>query len=354
MGSRRTSRWTIGFDAWGGVPVRLHLLMVLFAVATVSVTLGTDLQNLGLLMVVTVVVSVAAHEAAHCFAALRLGGVVDEVILTPIGGLRAPRVPDEPEPQVFVALVGPMTNLALVMLATGGLIYLQEPQIMPLFNPVSPAFLTVGSTPVVALKLALWINATLFLLNLIPAYPFDGGPALRAMLWPLLGRRSAGVVAAQLARAVAAGLVLVAVATHKTEPTAIVPLWAPLVTLAVFILFSAQQDLALASSLEASRDGWRPDDSGERSASEQLDWSSSEDQMVLVQPRGEARNGRQEAQQLADDAYEDARVDDILARLHNDGLDKLTAEERRVLERASLRYRYRRQPDADDSNATDS
>ena len=32
------------------------------------------------------------------------------------------------------------------------------------------------------------------LLNLLPAYPFDGGPIFRSMLWPALGRRTARVV----------------------------------------------------------------------------------------------------------------------------------------------------------------
>ena len=352
MAGRHTSRWTIGFDAWGGVPVRLHLLTVLFAVVTLSVTFGTDLQTPGLMMLGVLAASVILHEVAHCVAAVRFGGVIDEVVLMPFGGLRSPRVPDEPEPQVFVALIGPMVNLSLVVLATALLVYFRELEIMQLFNPICPSGLLDGSMKRVAVKMVLWINWTLFLLNLIPVFPFDGGPALRAVLWPLMGRRSAALATAQSARIVAAGLLVTAFYLEQSQFVGSFPLWAPLVTLAVFVIFSAQHDLSLAHTMDASQDSWsslpEPDGHGLESPA----WLDEPDKMVLVEHGNPARQLRREAQQMADEAYEDARVDDILARLHDGGLEKLTDEERGVLQRASLRYRDRRR-DADDATSTE-
>jgi hypothetical protein len=40
---------------------------------------------------------------------------------------------------------------------------------------------------------------------------------------------------------------------------------------------------------------------------------------------------------------EDARVDDILARMHDVGFDQLSDEEQAILKRASRRYRQRQQ-----------
>ncbi|MEN1679264.1 MAG: site-2 protease family protein [Planctomycetota bacterium] len=342
MTTQGSRRWSIAFGVWWGVPVRLHLLLFLFAAAAlaVGVTLADSWAS-GALTVLVLLLSVAIHEAAHCVAALRLGGAVDAVVLSPIGGLQAPRVPDEPEPQFFVAAVGPMTNLCVVAIGLTSLIAAQVPadQLLPLLNPLEPrAALFEGSLAIIATKEAIWVNWLLLLINLLPAYPFDGGPALRAALWPVLGRRSAAATAAYAAQGLAAMFCLLAVIVEKAEPQAVVPMWAPLVTLAIFLFFSAQRDLALIANQAATPRPRRPaNPTGDGGDSIWLDES---DEMVLVEhPADNLHHRRQEA----DEAYEDARVDDILARLHDTSFDELPPEDRAVLQRASKRYRSRQQ-----------
>ncbi len=322
-------RWSVALGTWWGVPVRAHLLLVLFCVLALAMGLN-GMAPEAMIFVGVLVLSVALHEAAHAIAAVRMGGEVDQIVLSPIGGLAAPRVPDEPEPQVFVAVAGMITNLALVVLCTAALVALRAPVSADLFNPVAPQGLFEGALGVVAIKLTLWVNLSLLLVNLLPAYPFDMGPALRAMLWPMLGKRSAAEATGQIARMAAVALLLAAVFLSKNEPQVVLPLWAPLVTLAVFVLFSAHQDLLLARAAggrsSAADPGWDPDDN---------------DPMVLVEHGSDS--SRRGAEGIAvDDASEDARVDDILARLHVAGYEELSDEERAVLERASRRYRHRR------------
>lgn len=350
------SRWTVSLGIWG-VPVRLHMLLLLFIVLTLTYCATMEgMLPVGVITIGVLLVSVALHEAAHAIAALRLGGEVDQIVLFPTGGLAPPRVPNEPEPQVFVAMVGPMVNLALVVGATGALVYHGCPDILYLFNPLAPTGLLEGSLPLITIKSVLWINSTLFLLNLLPAYPFDCGPALRALLWPVLGRRSAAVAVAQTARLIAVSLCVAAFFVNRIDPMQVVPLWAPLLTLAIFLFFSAQQDLVLALAMDSSSD------TGQAYLTHQpltasphgrdlLDdsWLDS-GEMVLVEMRPEAQQHHQEAQARAEEAYEDARVDDILARLHSLGFDKLSAEEQAVLQRASHRYRSRRSESADDTD----
>lgn len=333
-------RWSVGFGSWWGVPVRVHILMILFAIATFAVTID-DLEMLttGAITVGLLLASVALHEAAHCLAAVRLGGEVDEVVLSPVGGLASPRVPDEPEPQIFVSMVGPMANLALVVAATGTLVAMGEPRVPPLFNPISPEGLLEGDLTLRTIKLTAWVNWSLFLINLLPAYPFDAGAALRAVLWPLLGKRSAAIAVAQVARGVALALLLLGVLLQKVEPQSTVPLWAPMAVLAVFLLFSAQQDLALAME-PAGRGAARRDDL--EAAPTPPPWDDFEDEMVLVEQTTEAAGAGRDDKRHSEDAFEDARVDDILARLHSQGLGQLSPEDRMVLERASRRYRDRR------------
>src|SRR5262249_14493162 len=48
---------------------------------------------------------------------------------------------------------------------------------------------------VALLARAFWMNWVLFLLNLLPAYPLDGGQLLQSALWPWYGFRQATTVA---------------------------------------------------------------------------------------------------------------------------------------------------------------
>jgi hypothetical protein len=71
------------------------------------------------------------------------------------------------------------------------------------------------------------------------------------------------------------------------------------------------------------------------------------DDMVLVEQRTEQQMDRREQQRKAVEAHEDARVDDILARLHSSGIEQLSAEDRAILQRASERYRTKRRTSID-------
>ncbi|MEM6329117.1 MAG: site-2 protease family protein [Planctomycetota bacterium] len=338
-------RWSIGFGTWLGVQVRLHVLMLLFIALAVGITLEDGWQS-GVLPVAVLLVSVLLHEAAHTVAALRLGGRVDAVVVAPMGGLHSPKVPDEPEPQLFVALVGPMTNLAVVILAVFGLLSQQvtSDQLLPLFNPVSPLGLMDGPAPTIALKQVLWINWTLLLLNALPVFPFDGGPALRSALWPIVGRRTAAVFTAHLGQGAAAALGLLALLSDTDDPAAAVPLWAPLVALSVFVFFSARRDLLLSHLYDADAAApvrySRAPQAGEARPSP---WADDDHGKVLVEHTGDAKRELHSERREADEASEDARVDDILARLHDTGFDQLSPEDRAVLQRASRRYRQRQQ-----------
>jgi Zn-dependent protease len=331
---------------WWGVAVYLHVFFVLSALLSLAFLLREpDLLSAGLMLVAVLLVSVTLHEVGHSLAALRVGGKVDAVVLGPMGGLISPRVPDEPEIHLFVALAGPIVHLMLAVLAAAVLAAAGNTQLLGLLNPFATPqdLVEPGSTGIVAAKLSLWLNWILMLLNLLPAYPFDGGPILRAMLWPALGRRTARVVTARVAMGVAFLFCLASLSllTMAAEFQTHMPTWIPLLTLGLFLFFSARQDLSAAATSE-----WNEEPAGYQLSSDGLDlldvdWSSdNDDDGVLVehQPRPAEQNRR------AKEAIEDARVDDILARLHDSSWDALSPDEIAILQRASQRYRRRRGP----------
>ena len=332
-------RWSLSLGRWCGVPVYLHMFLLLFVVLTLAFT---PQMTHGAVVVGVLLSSLLLHELAHAWAAIRVGGKIDAIVVGPVGGLVSPRVPDEPEVHLFVALAGPIVHLMLAVLAAIVLAANGDTQLITLLNPVGDLGWMSGPLWLVAAKLTLWLNWILMLLNLLPTYPFDGGPVLRAMLWPALGRRTARIVSGRVAMSIAIGFCVLAILTVRNEEITPLPVWIPLVLLGIFVFFSARQDLL---SVEASEQAEEP--AGYHAGSAGLDlldamWSDDDEEGVLVEHQQHQPADRNRSDQ--EEAYEDAKVDDILARLNHSSLSELSPEERDVLQRASERYKQRRRP----------
>jgi Zn-dependent protease/predicted transcriptional regulator len=139
---------------------------------------ATGHLTLAFIGVLIYVGSVALHEGGHALAARYQGVSAREMTLYFFGGVsdleRAPRRPGE---EVWIALGGPLSSLFLGALAgwIGAL----------LANPNFPALNGAGNNLVVTslLRYVEYANGLLGLFNLLPAFPLDGGWALRAVLW---------------------------------------------------------------------------------------------------------------------------------------------------------------------------
>jgi Zn-dependent protease len=330
--------------------VRVHIFLLLFAAFALAFTVPEGLYAQGFMIVGVAFGSVLLHEAAHALAAIRVGGKADAVILGPVGGLISPRVPDEPEVQLFVALAGPIVHLAVVVVAAIGLaIAGHAADIVALLSPMAPdplgnegdsGWLLFG-------KLTLWFNWVLMLLNLLPAYPFDGGPIFRSMLWPALGRRTARIVTGRAGMVVGLLICIAAWIPFDMQPELDEPLTVrlPLCMLGIFLMFSARQDLVSGWSDDLFDDlaGYNAGDDG-LDLLEPIDMEDEDDEAVLVEHQQQRQGEPREQRRRAQEAYEDARVDDILARLHDSGMGELSNEEIEILRRASERYKQRLHP----------
>ena len=71
---RDFSNWSLNLGQWCGVHVRLHAFFLLFAVCSLYVSSrdpGLEVWGYsGAFILVILFLSVLAHEAGHCFAAL--------------------------------------------------------------------------------------------------------------------------------------------------------------------------------------------------------------------------------------------------------------------------------------------
>jgi Zn-dependent protease len=337
--------WSVGLGRWRGVPVRIHLLFVLFAVlllvlagtqATFHITFASALAA-GVLLG-----AVGIHEVGHLLVARRLGGWVNEVVIGPFGGLVRPGMPDVPRAQVLVALAGPAANLLAVALLSAVLVGLHGQAVGGLFFVLAPAEVIEGRPVIMTLKLGVWLNWLLALINLLPVYPFDGAIAFRSALRQWLGGPTAAIYVARGGFVCALGLIGLAWWLRSSEPEAASPIWVPLLVAAVFVAFSAHRD---------SRRYYRVHGGSQANYDDPMDIDDFidfeeeplEPSIAAAEAWRAESGGEPPAWRGADDDVEEAQLDDVLARLHDSGYDALSAEDRQLLDRASRRYRSRLQ-----------
>jgi Zn-dependent protease/CBS domain-containing protein len=180
-----------------GVPVRLHftfLILLIFLVVTVfgSHQSGSNYA----LFLLGLFVSVLLHEMAHAFVASRFGVRTTEIVMFPIGGLSRMDRTLRPTEELWISLAGPVMNL---LIAGGLLSYLysaRQPMPRSLGDLLHPTDL--GALPLLAGG-----NLLLALFNLLPAFPMDGGRALRALLGYVRPEEEATRIAAWMGRMLA-------------------------------------------------------------------------------------------------------------------------------------------------------
>jgi Zn-dependent protease/CBS domain-containing protein len=116
---------------------------------------------------------VLIHEVAHSVVALRAGMKINAITLFLFGGVsQMEESTPDPRIELPMALVGPVTSLALGLLCIG-LVYVADAVI---------ANRAIAGLVVFFLAYLGLLNVILFAFNLLPAFPMDGGRVLRAFL----------------------------------------------------------------------------------------------------------------------------------------------------------------------------
>ena len=163
-----------------GIPLRLHYTwFIIFALVTVSLVLNPLVEPpypplaqriiLGILTSLLFFASIVTHELAHSILAIRNNISVKEITLFVFGGVsQITKEATSPRAELLIAIVGPLTSLALA-----GIFY-------------GLHLLLVSANQILAASLMwwlAWINVLLAVFNLIPGFPLDGGRILRALVW---------------------------------------------------------------------------------------------------------------------------------------------------------------------------
>jgi len=148
-----------------------------------------------LILFLALFVSVVLHEYGHALTARHYGVNTKDIILLPIGGLaRLEKLPKKPLQEFFVAAAGPAVNLFIAFLLGIVLWFEYNGEIGRIFS--SRGTLILRWHRVIPMLFVL--NLSLAIMNLVPAFPLDGGRMLRAALAIKLGRLKATQIASYI------------------------------------------------------------------------------------------------------------------------------------------------------------
>ncbi len=180
-GQFRVMSWSIALGEWSGTRIRFS---VWFVLAGAVLCLQLSSVSLGLMATAILCFSVLLHEMSHVLVARGTGGLCDEILAWPLGGLLFPSPHYTRRAQVLTALAGPAVHL-LVCLVTGITVW-RAGLIEGALNPLSgwPALSVSTAIDVVrsVIVMCFVINWALLVINLLPVHPFDGGRVLECLL----------------------------------------------------------------------------------------------------------------------------------------------------------------------------
>jgi Zn-dependent protease len=205
-------RWSYKIATLFGIPIRVHISLVLFL--GLMAAIGDGLA--GLVLMTAVFGSVVLHELGHALVARAKGLPIADISLYPFGGMaRLMAAPRTTSDEIQVAVAGPLVSIVLGLGFWG-------------------LAAASGSN---AIWLLAEVNLLLGAFNLLPALPMDGGRIFRALLARKQGYYRATRLSARLARWLALGLAVAGVFLSG---------W--LIVMAVFLMFMSTAEEGLAQA----------------------------------------------------------------------------------------------------------
>lgn len=219
--------------------VHWTFLILIGWVIVVELNKGSDWKTIWLTIgyVLAIFACVVLHELGHALMAGRYGIGTRRITLLPIGGVASlEKMPEKPKRELLVAIAGPLVNVAIALIL--------YPVIAPLdqYIPGSEEEIATSITPDNFFFSLFAINLLLVVFNAIPAFPMDGGRALRAILSMNMDRLKATNIAARLGQLLAIGFVFLGFFVNPF-----------LIFIGIFVFLGANSENMIIQQLEYAR-----------------------------------------------------------------------------------------------------
>lgn len=313
--------WSLRLGQLWRIDIRVHFTFFVY-IFTELLTAGTATGFVARWLAILFGI-VFLHELGHCFAARRVGGSANQVLMWPLGGLAYVEAPRVAAAQFLTAAGGPLVNV-LFCLLTAPMLVLAAGTIEGVpFNPLNltPAFSFVKAPWHYWTLLVYWVSYSLLLFNLIPMYPLDGGRMLQAALWGKLGYVRATDLATTTGMIGAICLGIFGLARGNFMFVAIA-------IFGYFECFKERQTLAAFGRSEygGEFESFAPRERVPRRRGGPIAWYRQWRERVRLRKLAQARRMEEQLE---------AEVDRILNKVHEQGMQSLTRAERRTLQVAT-------------------
>ena len=184
-----SSQGSLRLFRFSGIDVFLHWSWFVVAVYEIQQRDGgryssikwNVLEYLGLFVIVLL------HEFGHSLACRQVGGTANRIVLWPLGGVAYVDPPPRPGATLWSIAAGPLVNVALAPVILGILYFSRHMA----WNYTWVDFHRLWRAIFV-------IDVGLFVFNILPIYPLDGGQILRSLLWFVFGRARSLMIATVL------------------------------------------------------------------------------------------------------------------------------------------------------------
>ena len=218
---------TLKLGRYAGAPIHLHMSFFFTAVLLTLPFWRFGARSLILvpLAIAIIFASILVHELAHAEVARRYRLPATRIDIHMFGGLvQFPWLPHTRSQDFAITLAGPMSNLAIGVVALGlfAIVPDAERQFIQLGNQYVPGPPMHGLLEQI-LRATAYLNLGLCVVNLIPAFPLDGGKLLHLVIEGRWNSNLATLIVSAL------GLVFACLSTFVLIGTALsgMPIWAP-------------------------------------------------------------------------------------------------------------------------------
>ncbi len=318
--------WSIPVGSLAATRIRISFY---FPLLLIALCFRLDFK-LAFALTIIFLFSTLLHELiGHVLVARSTGGDANEILLWPFGGLAWVQPANTFQSQFFTAAGGPLVNLLICLAALPTVLWVEGG--VGVFNPFQLPFAQFTDQWILQLALLIfYVNWALALLNLLPIYPLDGGRMVEACLHSHGAEMERKILCLKIS--LVTGIILMMLGLYLDN------VW----------VVALSSMLMLLSIMEGANQQWGDsyDDSFMGYDFSQGYTSLERDEHGEKLPRKSYWAKRQEKKeaerqkQLEESRLEDEhKLDALLAKVHESGIDSLNAQEKRFLQKTSKNYR---------------